>query len=119
MAYRVKSISSRKTGPKFKVKKGDRVQVLTGRDKGKSGEILKMFPKEGRCIVSGINIMKRHQRSTPTSTGGIQEKEARIHISNVAYLDPSDDKPVRIGYKKVDGERKLRYAKRSGELIDS
>jgi len=107
-----------KSRPKFKVKKGDRVVVLTGRDKGKTGEILKMLPDESRCVVQGVNIVKRHQRPSPMSPGGIDEREAPIHVSNVAHVDPSDSKPTRVGYKLVEGDRKVRFAKRSGEVID-
>lgn len=102
---------------KFKIKKGDQVVVLTGRDKGKKGEVLRMLVKESRLVVSGVNMVKRHQRPTASAQGGIIEKEAPIHISNVAHIDPKDSKPVRVGYKMVEG-RKLRFARRSGDLID-
>jgi large subunit ribosomal protein L24 len=100
-----------------KIKKGDKVVVLTGRSKGKTGEVLKVVPNEGRAIVQGVNVVKRHTRPTQTSEGGIVEKEAPIHLSNIAHLDPKDDKPTRVGFKDVDG-RKVRYAKRSGEALD-
>jgi len=100
-----------------KIKKGDKVVVLTGRSKGKTGEVLKVVPDEDRAIVQGVNVVKRHTRPTQTSEGGIVEKEAPIHLSNIAHLDPKDDKPTRIGFKDVDG-RKVRYAKRSGEALD-
>jgi len=103
---------------KFKIKKGDRVVVTTGRDKGKTGEVLKMIPTEDRVIVQGVNVVKRHTRPTRTSGGGIVEKEAPIHISNVAHVDPKTSQPTRTGYKVVDGERKVRVARRSGEVID-
>ncbi len=100
------------------VKKGDRVIVLTGRDKGKKGEVLVAFPSEERVIVQGVNKVKRHTRPTPSNAGGIVEKEAPIHVSNVAHIDPKDDKPTRIGVKILEDGRKVRVAKRSGEVID-
>jgi large subunit ribosomal protein L24 len=103
---------------KLKLKKGDRVIVLTGRDKGRTGEVVKALPAENRVIVQGVNMVKRHTRATQTSQGGIVEKEASIHASNVAHLDPKENKPTRIGYKIIDGDRKVRFAKRSGEVID-
>lgn len=101
------------------IKKGDRVIVTTGRDKGKSGEVLKVFPKRQRAIVQGVNKVKRHTRPSNTSAGGIVEKEATIHVSNLAHLDPKDDSPTRVGVKFLEDGRKVRYAKRSGEVIDS
>ncbi len=101
-----------------KIKKGDRVQVLAGRDKGKQGEVLRMLPKQDRAIVQGVHMAKRHTRPTQYTTGGILEKEASIHVSNLAHLDPGDDKPTRIGFKTLEDGRKVRYAKRSGEVID-
>lgn len=103
---------------KLKVKKGDRVVVLTGRDKGRNGEILKVFPDVNRAIVQGVNIVRRHQKQTAQQEGGIITKEAPIHISNLAIEDPKDGEPSRIGYKILDDGRKVRFAKRSGELID-
>ena len=103
---------------KYKVKKGDKVAILSGKDKGKIGEILKMIPDSQRAIVQGVNMVKRHTAPSQAGAGGIVEKEATIHVSNIALLDPKDDKPVRIGYKKLDDGRKVRYAKRSGEVID-
>lgn len=103
---------------KLKIKKGDRVIVTTGKDKGKIGEILKVLTKKGRAFVQDVNMIKRHQRPTQASGGGIVEKEAAIHISNLAHIDPKDDKPTRIGYKTLEGGRKVRFAKRSGEVID-
>ena len=102
---------------KFKIRKGDRVIVLTGRDKGKNGEVLKVLRKESRVVVQGVNVVKRHQRPAPGNPGGIVEKEAPLHISNVAHVDPSDDRPTRVGFKIVD-DRKVRFSKRTGELID-
>ncbi len=104
---------------KLKIKKGDKVAVLTGRDRGKSGEVLKVYPKDSKAIVQGINKVKRHTAASQTSAGGIIEKEARIHLSNLAHLDPKDDKPTRIGYRVLEDGRKVRFAKRSGEIIDS
>jgi large subunit ribosomal protein L24 len=102
-----------------KFKKGDRVIVLTGRDKGKSGEILRMLPKESRAIVQGVNVVKRHTRPSQLDAGGIKEKEAAVQVSNLAHLDPKDDKPTRVGFKFLEDGRKVRYAKRSGEVIDN
>ena len=101
-----------------RIRKGDNVIVLTGRDKGKRGSVLKAMPKEGRLIVQGVNVVKRHTRPTQTQTGGIVEKEAPIHVSNVALLDPASDKPTRAGFRLLEDGRKVRYAKSSGELID-
>ena len=101
-----------------KIKKGDRVEVLTGRDKGKKGDVLKVFPAENRAIVQGVNLVKRHQRQTPQEQGGIVTKEARIDLSNLALLDPKDNKPTRVGFKMLNDGRKVRVSKRSGEVID-
>ncbi len=101
-----------------KVKKGDTVVVLTGRDKGREGEVIKVMPAEQRALVRGINIVKRHQRPTQTDPGGIKEKEAPIHVSNLAHLDPEDGKPTRVGFKVLEDGRKVRFAKRSGSVID-
>ena len=102
-----------------KIKKGDRVAVLSGRDRGKSGEVLKVWPQRERAIVQGINRVKRHQRPTQSSTGGIVGKEATVHLSNLAPLDPKDDKPTRVGFRLLADGRKVRYAKRSGEVLDT
>jgi len=101
-----------------KIRKGDQVVVLTGKDKGKTGEVLHVLPKDARAVVQGVNVVKRHTRPTQTNPGGIIDKEAAIAISNIAHLDPKDDKPTRVGFKEIDG-RKVRYAKRSGEVIDN
>ena len=101
-----------------RIRKGDNVIVVTGRDKGKRGSVLKAMPSEGRLIVQGVNVVKRHTRQTQTQTGGIVEKEAPIHVSNVALLDPASDKPTRVGFRRLEDGRKVRYAKASGELID-
>ena len=106
------------TQPKLKIKKGDRVVVLTGRDKGKRGEVLQVIPVENRAVVQGINVVRRHQKQSPQQEGGIVSKEAPIHISNIAVEDPSDGSPSRVGYKITDDGRKVRFAKRSGEAID-
>ena len=104
--------------PKIKVKKGDHVVVITGRNKGKKGEVLKVLPDENRAIVSGVAVVKRHQRQTASQEGGIVSKEAPIHISNLALEDPKDGKPTRVGYKFLKDGRKVRFARRSGEVID-
>lgn len=101
-----------------KIKKGDKVVVLTGRDKGKSGEVVQVLPKETRAIVRGVNLVKRHTRQTAQSEGGIITKEAAIQLSNIAVADPKDGKPTRVGYKVLEDGRKVRFAKRSGDLID-
>jgi large subunit ribosomal protein L24 len=103
---------------KMRVKRGDQVIVLTGRDKGKTGEVLRVDRDRSRVLVQGVNMMKRHQRPTQTSPGGINEFEASIHVSNVALIDPDTRKPTRVGYKTLDDGRKVRFAKRSGEIID-
>jgi large subunit ribosomal protein L24 len=103
---------------KLKIKKGDNVVVITGRDKGKTGEVLRVFPADSRVIVQGINSAKRHTRPRMGDHGGIVEKELSIHISNVAHIDPRSSKPTRIGYKHLGDGRKVRFARRSGEVID-
>ncbi len=106
------------TQPKLKIKKGDRVVVIAGRDKGKRGEILQVIPSENRAVVQGVNVVRRHQKQTAQQEGGIISKELPIHISNVAVEDPADGSPSRVGYKFTDDGRKVRFAKRSGETID-
>jgi large subunit ribosomal protein L24 len=101
-----------------KYKKGDTVIVMTGRDKGKRGEIIRVLPDESRVFVQGVNVVKRHTKPTQTSAGGIVEKEAAIHVSNLAHVDPKTDQPTRIGFKFMEDKTKVRYAKRSGEIID-
>jgi large subunit ribosomal protein L24 len=103
---------------KMRVKRGDQVVVLTGRDKGKTGEVLRVDRERNRVLVQGVNMAKRHQRPTQTTPGGINEFEASIHVSNVALIDPDTRKPTRVGYKTLDDGRKVRFAKRSGEIID-
>ncbi|HKX06934.1 MAG TPA: 50S ribosomal protein L24 [Stellaceae bacterium] len=104
---------------KLKIKKGDKVVVITGRDKGKTGEVKQVLPAESRVVVDGVNMVKRHTAPSAGNAGGIVEKEASIHISNIAYVDPKTDKPTRIGYKTLEDGKKVRYAKRSGEIIDA
>jgi len=107
------------TKMKLKLKKGDRVQVLTGKDKGKQGDILNVDREKGRVIVQGVNVVKRHTKPTQFDQGGIKEKELSVDISNVAILDPKDNKPTRVGYKSLKDGSKIRFARRSGEVIDS
>ncbi|OJX12733.1 MAG: 50S ribosomal protein L24 [Caedibacter sp. 37-49] len=102
----------------WKVKKGDRVVVITGKDKGKSGEITQVLRTDGRVVVSGINLQTKHQKPSMGNAGGLVRKEAPIHVSNVMLSDPKDDKPTRVGMKNLEDGRKVRYAKRSGEIID-
>jgi large subunit ribosomal protein L24 len=102
-----------------KIKKGDKVVVLTGRDKGRTGEVVRVMPKEERALVRGVNFVKRHQRQTMNQEGGIIQKEAPVHLSNLALVDPKDGKPTRVGFKVLDDGRKVRFAKRSGDLIDA
>ena len=103
---------------KFKIKKGDKVIVLTGRDKGRQGEVVKMLPSESRAIVGGINQAKRHTKQSRTSAGGIIAKDLPIQISNLALVDPKTGLATRVGFKILDDGRKVRFAKRSGEIID-
>ncbi len=100
-----------------KIRKGDNVVVLSGKDKGRSGEVTQVLPKEGRAVVAGINVVKRHQKQSQTTEAGIISKEAPINLSNLAVADPKDGKPTRVGIK-IDGDKKVRVAKRSGEVID-
>ena len=101
-----------------RIKKGDQVIVLTGRDKGKKGEVYQVMPKEGRALVRGVNLVRRHQKQTAAQQGGIVSKEASIHLSNLALEDPKDGKPTRVGFKLLADGRKARFAKRSGEVIE-
>ena len=103
---------------KFKIKKGDKVTVITGRDKGKQGEVLRVLREDDRVLVQGVNMVKRHTAPSQTNPGGIVEKEASLHISNVAHIDPKSNKATRVGYKIDKDGRKSRVAKRSGETID-
>lgn len=101
-----------------KLKKGDNVVVLAGKDKGRNGEIIKMMPKEGKALVQGINMVKRHQKQSASQEAGIINREAAVQVSNLALADPKDGKATRVGFKILDDGRKVRVAKRSGEVID-
>jgi len=102
----------------FKIRKGDRVVVTTGREKGKRGEVIRVLRTERRAVVAGVNMVKRHTKPSAGNPGGIVEKEAAIHLSNLALQDPKDGRPTRVGYKFLEDGRKVRVAKRSGEVID-
>jgi len=102
----------------MKIKKGDRVKVIAGRSKGKIGDVLRVLTAESRVVVSGVNVIKRHTKPSRTDTGGIIEREAAIHVSNVALLDPKSDKPTKVGFKFLEDGRKVRFARGSGETID-
>ena len=101
-----------------KFKKGDTVTVLAGKDKGKQGEILRVLRQDSRLLVQGVNMVKRHTRPSQTTQGGIVEKEASIHVSNVSHIDPNSDEATRVGFKMMEDGSKVRFAKRSGEVID-
>jgi len=101
-----------------KIKKGDKVVVLTGRSKGRSGEVIQVIPDENTALVRGVNMVRRHQKQTASQEGGVISKEAPINLSNIAIADPKDGKPTRVGFKVLDGGKKVRVAKRSGEQID-
>jgi len=103
---------------KLKIRKGDRVVVIAGKDKGKSGEVLRVIPKDMRAIVQGVNLARRHQRQTAAQEGGNISKEVPIHLSNLALRDPKDGKPTRVGYKTLADGKRVRVAKRSMETID-
>ncbi len=101
-----------------KIKKGDRVVLLTGRDKGRQGEVTRVWPKESRVLVGGLNLVKRHTKASQADPqGGIKTKEAPVHVSNVAHIDPKSGSPTRVGFR-MEGDRKVRFAKKSGEVID-
>ena len=102
----------------MKIKKGDNVVVISGRDKGKSGEVLRVLPADRRLIVRGVHVARRHTKPRMGDPGGIVDKERTIDVSNVAHVDPQSGKPTRIGYKTLDDGRKVRVARRSGEVID-
>lgn len=107
------------SNPKMKIKKGDQVIVLAGKDKGAKGEVLKAMPKDGRVLVSGVNVVKKHRKPTQENPqGGIDTVERSIHVSNVALLDPKEDKATRVGYKVLKDGKKVRVAKRSGETVE-
>jgi large subunit ribosomal protein L24 len=101
-----------------RIKKGDRVVVISGRDKGRKGEVLKVILKDDRALVSGVNMVKRHQKQTARVQGGIVNREAPVHLSNLAHADPKSGEPTRIGFKMLGDGRKVRFAKKSGEVID-
>ncbi|PZQ45193.1 MAG: 50S ribosomal protein L24 [Micavibrio aeruginosavorus] len=105
------------TAPKMKIKKGDQVIVLTGKDKGKKGEVLKAIPTENRVIVSGVKVVKKHTKPTQFAAGGIEDKELSIHVSNVALVDPKKGTATRIGFKTLKDGKKVRVAKKSGETL--
>jgi len=102
----------------MKIKKGDTVVVISGRDKGKQGEVLRVFPTESRLIVQGVHMARRHTKPRMGDPGGIVDKELTIHVSNVAHIDPQSGKPTRVGYRNLDDGRKVRVARRSGEVLD-
>jgi large subunit ribosomal protein L24 len=102
-----------------KIRKGDKVIVLTGRDKGRSGEVIEVQTQEGRALVRGVHMVRRHQRQTANQQGGIVSKESSVHLSNLAVADPKDGKPTRVGFKTLKDGRKVRVARRSGEQIDA
>ncbi len=104
--------------PKLKIKKGDQVVILTGRDKGAKGEVLKVITEKRRVIVQGVNLVTKHQKPTQVSPGGIQKKELSIHVSNVAIADPKTGEATRVGYKFLKDGKKVRVAKKSGETIE-
>jgi large subunit ribosomal protein L24 len=103
---------------KLKIKKGDTVRVIAGRDKGKEGEVLRVFPAENRVVVQGVHMARRHAKPAVGNPGGIVEKELTIHVSNLAHLDPKSGDPTRVGYKFLADGKKVRFARRSGEIID-
>src|SRR5882724_5066027 len=101
-----------------KVRKGDRVVVIAGRDKGKSGEVLRVFTSDERVLIAGVNMVKRHQRQTARAQGGIVSKESPLHLSKIAHIDPKTGGPTRIGFKVLGDGRRVRFAKKSGEVLD-
>jgi large subunit ribosomal protein L24 len=103
---------------KLKIRKGDRVKVITGRDRNAIGDVLRVLPQEDRVVVSGVNMISRHQRPQRGDAGGIVKREAPIHVSNVALLDPKTDRPTKVGFRTLDDGRKVRFARASGEVID-
>ncbi len=102
---------------KFRVKKGDKVKILAGKDKGKEGEILRVLKEKDRVLVSGINIAKKHTKASAASTGGIIDKELSIHVSNVSLIDPKSGSATKVGYKKLEDGKKVRFARKSGEIL--
>ena len=102
---------------KLKIKKGDKVQVVTGKNKGKVGDVIKVLPAESRVVVSGVNLAKKHTKSSQTNEGGIIQKELSIHVSNVSHIDPKTNEITKVGYKALEDGNKVRVAKKSGEII--
>lgn len=102
---------------KLKIKKGDKVKVITGKSKGKVGDVIKVLPSENRVVVSGVNLVKKHTKPTQTSEGGIVQKELPIHVSNVSHVDPKTGVATKVGYKILEDGKKVRFAKKSGEII--
>jgi large subunit ribosomal protein L24 len=103
---------------KLKIRKGDKVVVCTGRDRGKVGEVLRVYPEDNRALVQGVNVVRKHQKQTAGQEGGIVSKEMPIHISNIALRDPKDGKATKVGYKVLKDGKKVRFARNSGEVID-
>ena len=101
-----------------RIRKGDQVAVLAGRDKGKRGEVLRVIPADSRVVVQGVNVVERHRKPTQMSGGGIDEIEAPIHVSNVAHIDPHSDRPTRVGFKTLEDGKKARFSKRPGDVLD-
>ena len=115
-----KKSGSKKSGTKkFKIRKGDRVIVTTGRNKGRTGDVLRVLRADDRVLVQGVNMVKRHTRPSQVNPGGIIEKEAPLHISNVAHIDPKTSEATRVGYRTLEDGRKVRFARKSGEVIDT
>lgn len=104
---------------KFNIKKGDKVIIIAGKDKGKNGEVIQVYPSLEKVRVSGINVAKRHTKPSYAGAGGIVDKEMPIHISNVSHVDPKDSKPTKVGVKILKDGKKVRFAKKSGEVIDN
>lgn len=102
---------------KLKIKKGDKVKVITGKSKGKIGDVIKVFPKENRALVSGVNLAKVHLKTSRNNEGGISQKELPIHISNLSHIDPKTDEITKVGIKTLENGKKVRFAKKSGEII--
>jgi large subunit ribosomal protein L24 len=102
---------------KLKIKKGDKVQVVTGKNKGRVGDVIKVFPSKNSIIVSGVNLCKKHTKPSQTSEGGVIQKELPIHVSNVSHIDPKTNEITKVGYKILENGEKVRFAKKSGEII--
>lgn len=106
------------TATKMKIKKGDRVKVITGKYRGEEGEVIKSFPSESKVLVRGVNVVKRHVKPSRTGSGGIESKELPVHVSNVALIEPSSGKAVKVGWKFLEDGKKVRISRKSGEVID-